>query len=72
MTTTVRRVTGYLYPFGAKFVPICLPCHQRLGWFPLNEYKGTIDVSSPFDVEQDYTCDKCRRPFAGGYKEVKP
>jgi len=64
--------TGYLVPFPDRLMPVCRPCADLLGWFPLDHYQGTIpvidDLLDGAKNRAEHDCANCKRPFRGGEK----
>jgi len=65
-------ITGYLVPFADRQVPVCKGCADDLGWFPLDHYKGTVqivdDLIHGLKNRADHECSKCSKLFRGGGK----
>ena len=64
--------TGYLIPFADRLLPVCKGCADLLGWFPLDHYRGTVQVIDDLidgaKNRAEHECNNCRRPFRGGEK----
>ncbi len=64
------RTTGYLIPFGDMMMPVCKDCTDGLGWFPLELYRGTVEVVHDLidGLHQiaEHDCANCQRVFRGG------
>ncbi len=67
-----KRTTGYLIPFGDMMMPVCTACTDDLGWFPLELYRGTVeivyDLIEGLNKITERECAQCKRPFRGGEK----
>lgn len=68
----MSRTTGYLIPFSDRAVAVCKACIDDLGWFPMELYRGTIevvhDLIDGLKRIDEYECAQCRKFFRGGQK----
>jgi len=67
-----KRITGYLIPFADRMMPVCRDCTDGLGWFPLENYRGTVEVvhdliDGLYKITE-HQCANCDRLFRGGEK----
>ena len=67
-----KRTTGYLIPFPDRTVAVCKDCIDGLGWFPIELYRGTVevvlDLIEGLHQIAEHECAQCRKPFRGGKK----
>jgi len=68
----MNRTTGYLIPFPDRLMPVCKPCVDDLGWFPMQLYVGTVEVVHDLidggNKIAEHECAQCKMPFRGGEK----
>jgi len=68
----MNRTTGYLIPFPDRTVAVCKDCIDGLGWFPMELYRGTVevvhDLIDGLGRIAQHECANCQRLFRGGQK----
>jgi len=68
----MSRTTGYLIPFPDRTVSVCKACIDDLGWFPMELYRGTVevvhDLIDGLHQIDEHECAQCRKFFRGGQK----